>query len=78
MISRLKADKAIESAPELFEAIFAYAEDPRQHAPTKGFSNQQGLQTARSWLADLTTALPGKAGTLWTKGRHYAVLDLTE
>jgi hypothetical protein len=77
MISRLKADKAIESAPELFEDIFTYAEAPREHAPTQGFSDQKGLETGRSWLVDLAASLAGKAGALWTKGRHYAVLDLT-
>ncbi|NVN91492.1 MAG: hypothetical protein HXX11_12955 [Desulfuromonadales bacterium] len=78
-ISRLKTDKAIETVPELFERIFLYAEASQEPTSTEKFSDKSGLKIGRTWLVDLATKyLPGNAGDLWKKGRHYAVLDLTE
>jgi hypothetical protein len=77
MISRMKADKIIDSAPELFERIFEYAESADSPVTVEGFSDASGKLLARSWLDDLLSILPGKAGALWKKGRHFAVQDLS-
>lgn len=77
-ISQLKADRVIESAPQLFERIFSYAENSPKPATTIEFSDISGLTIGRSWLVELVTDyLPGKTGDLWKKGRHYAVYDRT-
>jgi hypothetical protein len=78
MISQLRADIPTETVAGLFERIFSYAEASQESATTEGFSDKSGLTIGRSWLVDLATSyLPGKAGDLWKKGRHYAVHDLT-
>ena len=78
-VTQLKMDKAIETVPQLFEQIFAYAEKPRVANSVEGFSDAQGITAGQSWLVDVvTTYLPGKVGDLWKKGRHYAVVDATE
>ncbi len=77
-ISQLKTDKVIESAPQLFERIFSYAENSPKPANIIGFSDRSGLAIGRSWLVKLVTDyLPGNTGDLWKQGRHYAVYDLT-
>jgi len=77
-IDQLKKDKAIESAPSLFENIFRYAERQRGDDPTWGFSDEMGFKEGRSWFVDrFLSWLPQKTGELWKKGRHYAVLNLT-
>src|SRR5262245_46709604 len=77
-IDQLKADEVIKTVPQLFEKIFSYAEGSPEPSMTAGFSDRSGLAIGRSWLTDLVTSyLPGNAGELWKKGRHYAVLDLT-
>jgi len=77
-ISRLKADKVIGTVPELFEQIFSYAEEAPDLARAERFSDKSGVSVGRTWLVDLVTShLPLKTGTLWTKGHHYAIVDLT-
>lgn len=78
-ISRLKADKVIESVPELFERIVSYAENAPELTRVEDFSDVSGLSIGRSWLVNLATSyLPVNAGDLWKQGRHHAVIDLTE
>jgi hypothetical protein len=78
-LDQLKEDKVITSAPILFEQIFDYAERQSGDDPTWGFSDSMGLREGRSWFIELVMSLlPLKAGELWKKGRHYAVLNLAK
>lgn len=78
MINRLKADEVIGTVPELFEQIFEYADSGEGPVTAEGFSDQRGLALGRAWLAGLVDYIPAKAGVLWKKGRHFAVVDLSE
>ena len=76
-ITQLKEDKAIGSVPELLERIFSYAESAPEISSTEQFSDKRGFAVFRDWLLNLPSQLPLKTGELWTKGRHFAVVDLT-
>lgn len=76
-ISRMKKDEAIESVPELFESIFKYVDSADSPATVEGFSDARGALLGRTWLESLLAYIPGKAGTLWKKGRHFAVQDFS-
>jgi hypothetical protein len=78
-IDQLRNDKLIESAPNLLEKIFRYAEVQRGDDPTWGFSDEMGFKEGRSWFVELVLSrLPLKTGELWKRGSHYAVLNLTQ
>lgn len=78
-IDQLRNDKLIESAPDLLEKIFRYAEGQRGDDPTWGFSDEIGFKESRSWFVELVLSrLPLKTGELWKRGSHYAVLNLTQ
>ena len=77
-LHRLANDGAMETAAELFERIFTFAEERGEHDPTWRFSDRGAVRVGASWLEELVTeALPLSLGKAWKAGRHFVVRDIT-
>jgi hypothetical protein len=77
-LQRLKSDAALTTVPELLERIFAYAADQDLQNPASEFSDRQALRVGRAWLEEtFAEKLPMSLGKVWSRGKHYAVHDLT-
>jgi hypothetical protein len=72
---KMKEDKAIDSASELFETIIHYAPAQRSDNPAWGYSDAMGLGEMNKWIIEwITSLLPAKLGKAWIRGRHFAVV----
>lgn len=78
-LDEMRKDGLIQSVGTLFQEIFDYAEDKDSGDDTWGFSDSKGIkvlwQALESVVLDI---LPASACRLWTKGKHFAVLDVAE
>jgi hypothetical protein len=74
----MEKDGAISSVRSFAERIFQHAETYHGTDPTWGFSDKQGVALGGSWLQKwVLSILPGNLASVYAKGQHFAVRDVS-